>query len=158
MENLTDEQLIVFKMSTPIPLTNLMHKRPCCFLSIGFALMLIISVIVAWAGWLMPNLPTDRDYVVWGDPYVTNFDKTQLVASELGSIYEGDQAKLQSQLVTEWTAIMIYNGKDDQKGELNLWTKDTLIKVREQEKKAKALDTYAKTCLAQQVVGSSDPD
>ena len=43
---------------------------------------------------------------------------------------------------------MIYNGKGDNKGVLNLWTQDTLIAIRDQEKKVKASDVYAKTCLA----------
>ena len=72
-----DEQLMEF--SKPTCLTNLMVRRPCTIIITGYVFMLAISVLVAFMGWLEPNLPHDRDFLVWGDPYVSNMDKTTLV-------------------------------------------------------------------------------
>ena len=56
-----------------------MVDRPCTIILSGFAIMLLISVFVAMMGWIIPNKPHDRDYLVWGDSYVTDMDKTNLV-------------------------------------------------------------------------------
>ena len=58
--------------------TDLMVRRPVCVILVGYAIMVVISAIVAYFGWLVPNKPHDRDYLVWGDEYVTNFDKLKL--------------------------------------------------------------------------------
>ena len=55
-----------------------MVRRPVCVILVGYAIMVVISAIVAYFGWLVPNKPHDRDYLVWGDEYVTNFDKLKL--------------------------------------------------------------------------------
>ena len=76
-------------MSEPIPLTNFMVNRPCCIIISGFVIMLAISIFVFAMGWLLPNDPNDRDYMVWGDEYVNNFDKSKLARSEI-LIEDGD--------------------------------------------------------------------
>ena len=78
MHNLKDEQLVIYKLSTPIPLTNLMLERPCCIILSGFFIMLLITVFVTYMGWLEPTEPYSRDYLVWGDEYVNTYDKTLL--------------------------------------------------------------------------------
>lgn len=45
--------------------------------------MLVISVFTFYMEWLNPNDPTDRDFMVWGDHYVTNMDKSMQVSREL---------------------------------------------------------------------------
>jgi len=49
----------------------------------------------------------------------------------------------------------VYSGKNDEKGVANLWTKDSLISIREFEKEVKALSSYKQTCLAKSKVGGS---
>ena len=83
MENFDGEEKILYKLSEPIPLTNLMVNRPCCMILSGFILMLIISAFTFYMEWLNPNDPTDRDFMVWGDHYVTNMDKSMQVSREL---------------------------------------------------------------------------
>ena len=83
MDNLKDEEKELYKLSEPIPLTNWMVNRPCCMIITGFTVMLAISIFVFSMGWLLPNDPNDRDYMVWGDEYVNNFDKSRLARSEI---------------------------------------------------------------------------
>jgi len=45
--------------------------------------MIVISVFVFYMDWLLPGNPDDRDYLVWGDKYVTDSDMSRLVAEEL---------------------------------------------------------------------------
>ena len=78
-----DEEKALYKLSTPIPLTNLMVNRPCCMILTGFISMLLMSVFVVYMEWLLPQTQTDRDFMVWGDPYVTNFDKSIVATKEL---------------------------------------------------------------------------
>lgn len=49
-------------------------------ISVSFLVMVVISVFVFNMGWLMPNNPNDRDYLVWGDKYVNDSDKSKLAA------------------------------------------------------------------------------
>ena len=83
MEAMSEEERDLFKLSEPIPLTRLMANLPCCVVLFSFALMLVVSIFVAYMGWLLPEDPTDRDYFMWGDPYVNNFDKSKLAVEEL---------------------------------------------------------------------------
>ena len=83
LENMKDEEKALYKLSTPIPLTNLMANRPCCMILSGFTLMLLISVFSFYMEWMTPNDPSDRDFMVWGDPYVTNMDKSLQASKEL---------------------------------------------------------------------------
>ena len=74
----------------------------------GYIIMFIISFFVFSMGWLLPSNQTDRDYMVWGDPYVNNMDKTLLVKEALLSDTAEDEIALQSQIVTDWTAMLVY--------------------------------------------------
>lgn len=68
------------RLSEPNCLTSFMVKRPCCMISVSFLVMVVISVFVFNMGWLMPNNQNDRDYLVWGDKYVNDSDKSKLAA------------------------------------------------------------------------------
>ena len=57
-----------------------MVKRPCCMIIVSYIIMIGISIFVFNMGWLMPNNPNDRDYLVWGNKYVSDYDKSRLVA------------------------------------------------------------------------------
>ena len=134
------------EFSKPMCLTNLMVRRPCTIILTGNVIMLAISVLVAFMGWLEPNLTHDRDFLVWGDPYVSNMDKTILVermpiSSTSNSNEDGsedfivNEVPLQSQVVPAWTVMLIYSSasaQDDIGG--NIWTKDALLSIREFEK------------------------
>ena len=73
----------ILRLSESNRLTKLMVDRPVCMITVSFVVMISISVFVFFMGWLLPNNPHDRDYLVWGDPYVADFDKSKLVAEEL---------------------------------------------------------------------------
>lgn len=83
VEDMSLEERAVYELSTPIPLTDFMVRRPFCFLFSGFAILLLISSFAAAMGYLLPVDPHERDYFVWGDPYVNNYDKTYLASREL---------------------------------------------------------------------------
>lgn len=80
MHELADEERELYRLSEPIPLTNLMVNRSCCVINISILIMILISVFVVWMGWLIPNNPHDRDLLVWGDKYMNDYDKSHLVA------------------------------------------------------------------------------
>ena len=76
---LTEEQKSVKKLSTPNCLTNAMVNRPCTMVCLGFLIMSVISTFVTFMDWMLPNAPNDRDFMVWGNPYTNEMDKTILV-------------------------------------------------------------------------------
>jgi len=67
METLTAEEREIFKLSEPIPLTNIMVKYSFCIIIGSFVLLIGIAVLVYKMGWLLVNDPNDRDFLVWGD-------------------------------------------------------------------------------------------
>lgn len=142
------EDRAIFELSEPIPLTNLMVRRPCCFLSTGFAILLVISAFAAVMGWLIPQDPYERDYFVWGDEYVNAYDKTLLASRELLATVDGEVAPLQSQIITDWTIMLVYRGKLKNKGKANMWTRENLMLIREFEKDVRKNGNYKRTCLA----------
>ena len=55
---------------------------------------MFLFTTVAVAGDLMsPSEQSDRGYLVWGDPYVNNFDKTYLAKEYLRTQTGSDEAK-----------------------------------------------------------------
>ena len=83
MDNLTGEEKAIYNLSTPIPLTNYMLKKPFCMICIGYTVMIAISIFVYSMGWIIPDIPHDREFLVWGDHYTTNLDKYMLVKEHL---------------------------------------------------------------------------
>ena len=146
------EERELYRLSEPIPLTDLMVRRSCVVVSISFALMVTISGFVFTMGWLLPNDPNDRDYLVWGNHYVNEQDKSQLVSKELLVSGDDEQSPLQSQAVSDWTVMVVYDAPPDADNENgNLWTKESLISIREFENEMKALDGFSKMCRAEEV-------
>ena len=86
---------------------------------------------------MSPSEQSDRGYLVWGDPYVNNFDKTYLAKEYLRTQTGSDEAKapLQSQSMPGWLAMMIYTVPNDSVDDI--WTKAGLISVRNFENKVK---------------------
>ena len=69
---------------------------------------------------------------MWGDKYVNDFDKSRLAAEELLIADTDEQSQLQSQRDSDWTVTLVYDAPSDDIA--NIWTKETLISVREFEK------------------------
>lgn len=132
MDELEGEEKELYKLSEPIPLTKLMVNYPCCVISVSFLIMLAISAFVFQMGWLLPGNPHNRDYLVWGDKYVNDFDKSRLAAEELLIADTDEQSQLQSQRDSDWTVTLVYDAPSDDVA--NVWTKEALISVREFEK------------------------
>lgn len=82
---MSNEEKELMKLSEPTRLTNMMVNRPCCVVLISFTIMILISAFVAFMGWLQPNDPNDRDYLVWGDEYVTKYDMAKLAKKVLAT-------------------------------------------------------------------------
>lgn len=93
-EDMSIEERAIYELSSPTLLTNLMVQRPCCFILTGFAILLFISAFSAAMGWLIPQDPHEREFFVWGDPYVNNYDKTRLAQDELISNVDRHTAPL----------------------------------------------------------------
>ena len=149
-----EEEQYLLEMSQPNCLTNVMVNRPCLVICLSFALMLLISVGVSYMGWMNPDNPTDRDYMVWGDPHVTNFDKSTAATRELVVVKEGEVAPLQSQVVPEWTSMLVFSNQDED-STANMWNKAQLIAIRNFEEKVKLLDDYKESCVATPVAGGT---
>ena len=146
----------IMKLSEPNCLTRLMVRMPCCVIIVSFILMISVSAVVYLAGWLIPNNPADRDYMVWDDKYVNDWDKTKLAAEELIIKDDSEVTELQSQLENEWTVMFVYDLPSDDKSITNLWTQESLISIREFEKDVKKEEGYKQTCLAKPVSGAEE--
>ena len=77
------EERELYSLSEPIPLTNLMVERSVPMCIINFAILIALSALVYFMDWMIPINPHERDYLVWGDKYVNDYDKSRLVAQEL---------------------------------------------------------------------------
>ena len=131
-EDLNEDEKELYKLSDPICLTNVMVRRPCLVMAIGYGIMLAISVFVLYMGWLMPNELNDREYLIWGNEYVNDRDKTMLVKDAILTDSDEDVIPLQSQLMTDWTFFLIYEPVElgDPVG---MWRKEVLIQLRDFE-------------------------
>ena len=52
---MSNEEKELYKLSEPIPLTNIMVNRPLCMVVVAFTTMIVISSFVAYMGWLLPD-------------------------------------------------------------------------------------------------------
>ena len=55
--------------------------------------MFLFTIVAVMAGLMNPSDQSNRDYLVWGDPYVNNLDKTKLATEELRTQTGSDDAK-----------------------------------------------------------------
>ena len=85
LKKLTAEERHDYELSEPIFLTNAMVNCPVILIVIAFGFMLLISVVVISFDWLMPQSPSNRDFLVWGDPVVNEYDMGVLIKSYLKS-------------------------------------------------------------------------
>lgn len=137
---MTEIEEAELKLSEPNCLTKLFVNRPCTVLLVGFALMFVITGVVAYAGWLELNDPLDREYMVWEDKYVNDFDKSILAKREL--LVSGDDvAPLQSEIQIDWTVMLVYSPPDES-STASMWNKDVLISIREFENDIRLDDDY----------------
>ena len=109
-----------------------MVRRPCLVMAIGYGIMLAISIFVFQMGWLMPNELNDREYMIWGNEYVNDLDKTNLVKDALLTDSDADVIPLQSQLMLDWTFFLIYEPVE-LGSPTSFWNKDLLISLRDFE-------------------------
>ena len=145
-DNMTEIESAEYKLSEPNCLTKLFVNKPCWVILIGFAIMFVITGVVGAAGWLLPNDPLDRDYMVWEDKYVNDFDKSILAKREL--LVSGDDvAPLQSQIQIDWTVMLVYSPPDET-STASMWNKDMLISIREFENDIRDDEDYQQICLA----------
>lgn len=141
------------KQSEPMRLTNIMVERPVTVVIASYVCMILLAVIVAGLGWLTPSESTNRDFLVWGNDYVNDYDKSALVKEELAVPADGSNAVLQQTPVVDWTTLLIY---DPEGSTTNLWTKEALISIREFESDVKQMKDYDSVCLANAVGDSID--
>ena len=125
-----------------------MVNRPILVVYLSYLCLIILTVIVIESGWVNPSYPSDRDFVVWGNKYVTDYDKSALMMETLAVPADGSNAPLQSTPVVKWGMILVY---DPDGSTTNLWTKETLIAIRDFESDIKAKEKFKKVCLADPV-------
>ena len=138
----------VEELAKPNFLTNWFVRCPCLCIVIGFVIMFLFAIIAVSADLMSPSEQSDRGYLVWGDPYVNNFDKTYLAKEYLRTQTGSDDAKatLQSQTMPGWLAMIIYTVPNDSVDDI--WTKTGLISVRNFENSIKADPNFKKSCVA----------
>lgn len=56
-------------------LTSLFVDKPLCVLLVGFLILFILSAISVAAGYFDLTPPNNRDYLVWDDQKVIDWDK-----------------------------------------------------------------------------------
>ena len=80
-------------LAKPNWLTNWYVRCPCLCIAIGFFIMFLFAIIAYSADLMSASDQSDRDYLVWGDPYVNNFDKSYLATEYLRTQTGSDDAK-----------------------------------------------------------------
>ena len=83
----------VEELAKPNWLTNWFVRCPCLCIVIGFVIMFLFSIVAVGGGLMEPSEQSDRGYLVWGDPYVNNFDKSYLATEYLRTQTGSDEAK-----------------------------------------------------------------
>lgn len=63
---------------------------------------------------------------------------------------------MQSQRVTDWTIMLVYSQPEDSDDSVtNMWTKKSLISIREFEKDVRLVNGFTQVCLAEPVPGTT---
>ena len=83
----------VDELAKPNWLTNWFVTCPCLCIVIGFVIMFLFMIIASAGGLMDPSKQSDRGYLVWGDPYVNNFDKSYLATEYLRTQTDTGDAK-----------------------------------------------------------------
>ena len=83
----------VEELAKPNWLTNWFVRCPCLCIVIGFVIMFLFTSVAVAGDLMSPSEQSDRGYLVWGDPYVNNFDKTYLAKEYLRTQTGSDEAK-----------------------------------------------------------------
>ena len=77
------EDAHTYKLGQPTFITNTMVNMPICLIVFALIIMGILSIIVNNIGWLSPNDPSNRDFLVWGAKVVNDFDRSLLIGEAL---------------------------------------------------------------------------
>ena len=147
VEQLDELELAEYKLGEPMCLTNLFVKRPCCVILTGFALMFVLSVVCFYFDFQVITPLHDRDYLVWGDKYTNNYDKSVLAKREL-QVFGDTEYPLQSQVQQDWSVVFVYQSTNDINTGSSIWSKDVLISIRDFENDIKQDSDYKLICLA----------
>jgi len=81
------------KESKEIWITNLFVDRPISVLSFSCLILLAISVAAFSLGYFDQDPQSDRDFLIWDDPIIVNFDKLFLAKEYIEKYGSGDGDK-----------------------------------------------------------------
>ena len=96
-------------------------------------------------GWLDYETPIERELMVWTNRWTHDYDKTMLVQESLIADTGTDVIELQSQIVVDWTAYLVYSPLDEDSTD-TFWSRDVLISMREFENDVKTSEEYRVSC------------
>jgi len=135
-------------------ITNLFVNSPCKVLSIGFLVMILISIIpIAAEFYIVSDGGSGRDFLIWDDPKVLDGDR-YILAKEFVQNHTGlEEEPTRSQLSRVSSLYNLYTNTGNY--EHGLLKKDTLLKIQEIENKILDHQNYTKFCFATSAIDDS---
>lgn len=120
------DQLI--KEGEPNWLTNQYVDRPCCVLTTGIILLFIISGASFALGYYDLNPQNNREYLVWTDSMVVDWDKQNAAKEALLKAQGDTQLPVRIQNTPWWNPVILFMGPTQKE---NLLQKEYLLQVKD---------------------------
>ena len=154
--------------SEPMAMTNFFVERPCCCLSMGYCILLILTLYTVRTGLVVLSDFSSRDFLDWEHPIVVHYDQSNAAKTDINTLREEAEGlkvaesedadvnftqPLRRKTSFFVTTSLIFENLDDK--EYGLLRKDNLLKMKEVEMTLVNWKNYEKFCLAQSDSNSS---
>jgi hypothetical protein len=137
-------------------LTDVFIRYPCRFILIGYFLLTINFIIIRLESGPISFIQGDRDFLIYDDPKVKDWDKMRVAEDYLLSASEGsDNLKaLRRTKVKKWSPIIVFFSKNGS----NLLDKERLQDINEIQEFIKNIPEWKTLCYADDKKKSDDPE
>lgn len=133
------------RLAKPFWLAKVFVKYPWIVVSVMWVLILIVFAITGIFQLFVLSDNSERDYLVWGDYRVQNWDMRDLAQEDMDEAIAGSQQSLQVNQPDQWATSLFFTcDKDD----CNLFTVDNIKKMYEAEKAFLNHKDFTKFCKA----------
>ena len=141
----------LLKEGTPNMLTSAFIDRPICLIVVSVLALVALSAISFSLGYFKLSDSTNRDFLVWDDQKVIDYDM-MVAGKEAIQVAAGqDQKPVRMQTASPWNAIVLIKAPE---GNDNLLLKENLVAIDQVESELRNMADWSLFCKAN---GPDDP-
>lgn len=124
-------------------LTNYFVSNPCTIISISLLILIIFTIIAFGHNLFEINQNSGRDYLIWSDPIVMDYDKKTVAEEYVKSKQTSGLQPVRVETVSDWNAILLYDGSTQiDYPDVGVFNKKTLLEIEANEKMIKNMERY----------------